>query len=276
MIPVAFEYQKAKNVKEVISALSAGAKILAGGHSLIPAMKLRLNQPKKLIDITSIPELKGIKEKNGEIIIGAASTHQEISVHDLIRNKLPFFIEGALMIGDLQVRNCGTIGGSLAHADPSSDWPAMVLAADAVIDVDGIGGNRSIKAENFFTGFFSTVLKKDEIITAIRIPVPVEGTKSVYLKFRHPASRFAVVGCAVVRSPDGKTKIAFTGVADTPFRDTAVEKAASGKELDDAGINAVTDSALKDVNILSDHFASEEYRKHLAKVYLKRALKSVA
>ncbi len=275
MIPVAVEYKKAVTVEEAIAALSGGeSKVLAGGYSLLPSMKLRLNHPAKLVDIANIPSLKGIKEENGQIIINAGTTHHDIGNSEIIKNKLPFFAEAAGMIGDVQVRNRGTMGGSLAHADPAADWPALVLASDATIEVMGSGGTRSIKATDFFTGLFSTQLQEDEIITAIRIPVPEPGSKMVYLKFSHPASRFAIVGCAVIRFPDGKTNIAFTGVADIPFRDSAAEQAVSGKELDVASIDTAVNIAANGVNILSDNFASEEYRKHLARIYLKRALQA--
>src|SRR5215210_7114083 len=146
MIPVAFEYKKAGTVEEAIAVLSGGeSKLLAGGYSLLPSMKLRLSQPAKLVDISGIPSLKGIKEENGQIIISAGTTHHDIGNSDIIRKHLPFFAEAAGMIGDVQVRNRGTIGGSLAHADPAADWPALVLAADAGIEVIGSGGVRSIK-----------------------------------------------------------------------------------------------------------------------------------
>ena len=277
MIPVSFEYQKAGTVEEAIAVLSGGdGKILAGGHSLLPAMKLRLNQPSKLVDIAGISSLKGIKEDNGIIIIGAAATHAAIASSDLIKDKLPFFAEGASMIGDVQVRNYGTIGGSLAHADPAADWGALVLAAEATIKVQGSGESRDIPASDFFQGLFSTALQDGEIITAIHVPVPEDGSRTVYLKFPQPASRFALVGCAVVRHADGRTTVAFTGVADTPFRDNGAEQAASGNTLDEASIADAADAALQGVNVLSDHYASEEYRRHLAKVYLKKALRAVA
>ncbi len=277
MIPVAFDYKKASTVDEALSALSsADSKLLAGGYSLIPAMKLRLNQPSGLIDIAGIPSLKGIREENGQIVIGAGATHDDIMINDIIKAQLPFFASAASMIGDVQVRNRGTIGGSLAHADPAADWPALVLAADATIEMIGIAGIRTIKATDFFTGFFSTQLEEKEIITAIRIPVPEAGSKMAYLKFSHPASRFAIVGCAVLRLPSGKTNIAFTGVADTAFRDTAAEQAIAGKALDPATIETAVNAAVYGVNIMSDHFASEDYRRHLAKVYLKKALEAVA
>jgi carbon-monoxide dehydrogenase medium subunit len=277
MIPVAFEYQKAKTIEEAIAALSVGdAKLLAGGYSLIPAMKLRLTRPAMLVDISAIPSLKGIKEENGQIIINAGTTHDEISKNDIIKRHLPFFCEAANIIGDVQVRNRGTIGGSLAHADPAADWPALVLAADATIDIMGPNGVRSTQATAFFTGLFSTILAENDIITAIRVPIPAEGAKSVYLHFPQPASRFAMVGCAVIRFPGGKVNIAFTGVADAPFRDSGAEQAIAGNALDTAIIEAAVNAALNGVSILSDHFASEDYRKHLAKVYLKRALQAIA
>jgi len=275
MIPAAFDYQKAKTVDEAIAALSGDVKILAGGHSLIPAMKLRMNRPSKLVDITGLPALKGIREEDGELVIGAAVTYAAIANDKLIRNKLPFFSEATSLIGDVQVRNHGTIGGSLAHADPAADWPALVLAADAAIEVQGSGGKRRIKASDFFTGLFSTALQDKEIITAIRIPVPPEGTKASYQKFSQPASRFAIAGCAVMRFPDGKTNIAFTGVGENAFRDSNAENAVSGKPLNNDTISAAVNASVSNVTVMGDHFASEEYRKHLAKVYLKKTLEAV-
>ncbi len=275
MIPAAFDYQKAKTIDEAIAALSGDVKILAGGHSLIPAIKLHLSQPSKLVDITGLAELKGIIEEDGEIVIGAAVTYADIANDELIKNKLPFIAESVPEIGDLQVRNHGTIGGSLAHADPAADWPALVLATDAAIEVQASNGKRRIKATDFFTGLFSTALQEREIITAIRIPIPEEGTKASYQKFEQPASRFAIVGCAVMRFPDGKTNIAFTGVSDNAFRDNNAENALSGKAINDASISDALNAALHNVNIVGDHYASEEYRRHLAKVYLKKALQAV-
>lgn len=275
MIPAAFDYQKAKTIDEAIAALSGDVKILAGGHSLIPAMKLRMNRPSKLVDITGLTALKGIREEDGEIVIGAAVTHADVGYDKLIKNKLPFFTEAASLVGDLQVRNHGTIGGSLAHADPAADWPALVLAADATIEVQGSNGKRIIKAVDFFTGLFTTALQDREIITAIRIPIPADGTKTSYQKFEQPASRFAIVGCAVMRFPDGKTNIAFTGVSDNAFRDSSAENEVSGKPLNNDSISAAANAAINNVNVLGDHFASEEYRKHIAKVYLRKALEAV-
>ena len=275
MIPAAFDYQKAKTVDEAIAALSGDVKILAGGHSLIPAMKLRMNRPAKLVDITGLSALKGITEEDGEIVIGAGATHADIAHDKLIKSKLPFFSPAALLIGDLQVRNHGTIGGSLAHADPAADWPALVLAADATIEVQGANGKRRIRSADFFTGLFSTALEDKEIITAIRIPVPPEGTKASYQKFSQPASRFAIAGCAVMRFPDGKTNIAFAGVSENAFRDVNAENEVSGKPLNNDTISAAANASVSNVTVMGDHFASEEYRKHLAKVYLKKTLEAV-
>jgi carbon-monoxide dehydrogenase medium subunit len=276
MIPASFDYKKVKTVAEALTALSGDSKILAGGHSLIPAMKLRLNRPSKLVDITGIGELKGIKEENGELVIGAATTHAAIAASKIIKDKLPFFAEGASQIGDPQVRNHGTIGGSLAHADPAADWTALVLAADSDIEVLGSAGKRKIKSIDFFTGLFSTSLKDGEIITAVRIPVPPDGTKTTYQKFSQPASRFAIVGCAVMRFANGKTNIAFTGVGENAFRDNEAENAVAGNAIDEASINKAMNNLLKNITVMGDHFASQEYRRHLAKVYLKKALQAVA
>jgi len=280
MIPSEFEYIRAKSIDEAIVLLQedGNAKLLAGGHSLIPALKLRLNRPTKLIDISRIPELKGISEEGDELVIGAMTTHYDIMTNDLVRKHLPILAQAAELIGDVQVRNAGTLGGSLAHADPAADWPASMLASEATIVVAGGGGKRSIKANDFFTGFYTTALEEGEIITHIRIPIPPAGTKATYLKFMQPASRFAIVGCAVVAKVNGvfdDVKVAFTGVSDMAFRDTAVENALKGQKTDEASIMSAAAIAAESVNILSDHFADEGYRKHLAKVYLKKALVSL-
>lgn len=276
MIPTAFNYSKPTTVAEAISAIAVGdGKILAGGHSLVPALKLRLNQPGHLVDISGIAELRGIRADADEIIIGAAATHHEIATSELVRSKLPMFAEGAGMIGDVQVRNRGTIGGSLVHADPAGDWGAMVLAAGATMIVQGPDGKRQIAASRFFTGIFSTSMEEGEILTSIR--VPFDGVaKSSYQKFAQPASRFAIVGCAAVRSKDGKVRIALTGLSDAPFRDKAAESAASGKPLDAATIAAASAVSAEGVPVNVDHYASEKYRKHLAKIFVRKALEAVA
>jgi carbon-monoxide dehydrogenase medium subunit len=279
MFPNTFEYTKANTVDEALAALNGEAKFLAGGQSLLAAMKLRLNNPEKLVDITKIAELKGIKEQGNEIVIGAGTTHNEIVKSSLIQSKLPILAQAGGLIGDIQVRNVGTLGGSLAHADPAADWPASLLACEATIVVKGSGGSRSIKAADFFTGLFATALQEGELITEVRVPIPASGTVDAYMKFMQPASRFAIVGCAVVLTKNGSTiqnaRIGFTGVSEFAFRDSAVENALNGQTLNEATIQAAAQKAVEGVSILSDHFASEEYRKHLAKVYCKRTLMSL-
>lgn len=277
MIPQAFDYKRAGSVAEALDLLDSGdAKILAGGHSLIPAMKLRLNSPGTLIDIAKISALQGIRQEGDELVIGAAATHYQIASSELVKNTLSMLAEGAAVIGDPQVRNKGTIGGSLAHADPAADWPALLMAADAGIVCQSKSGSRTVSATDFSTGLFATALEDGEIITEIRIPMPPAGTKSSYQKFVQPASRFSIAGCAAVRYPDGSIKVAFSGVADAAFRDTGIEAALNGQALTADNIAAAVAQAAAGKDILSDHFAAEDYRLHLAKVYAKRALMAVA
>lgn len=287
MIPTAFEYQRVNSIAEAIELLSANsgdAKLLAGGHSLIPAMKLRLSTPAKLIDISRIEELRSIGTDGGDLVIGAGCTHGQIASDKGIPEGLALIREAAARIGDVQVRNHGTLGGSLAHADPAADWPAVLLATDAVLVVQGPGGERNINASDFFTGFYETALQANELLTQVRFPADPPGTgklRSTYLKFEQPASRFALVGCAVAMRIDRgpsctHVRIAFNGVSDKPFRDTFVEKALQNQLLDNKAIEAAAHVAANGQSVLSDHFASEEYRKHLAKVFARRAISAVA
>ncbi|MFP2994295.1 xanthine dehydrogenase family protein subunit M [Spongiivirga sp. MCCC 1A20706] len=266
MIPAKFDYIKASSISEAVGLLDKhgfDAKILSGGHSLLPAMKLRLNRPEILIDISAIPDMNSISEEGNEIVIGANCTHNAIANSLLVNDKLAILAETAKAIGDIQVRNKGTIGGSLAHADPASDYPATVLACDATVVVEGKNGSRSIAITDFFQGIYTTALEDDEIITSVRFPKVANGN---YQKFFQSASRFAVVGVAVVKDGD-KVKVGITGVADTPYRASAVENAYNGNS--DAASHAVDN-----VEVMSDHFADVEYRSHLAKVMVKRALEA--
>ncbi len=267
MIPAKFDYIKASSVQEAIGLLDEhgfDAKIVSGGHSLIPAMKLRLSRPEVLIDISGISGMNTITEEGNEIVIGASCTHADIVKSDLVNAKLNMLAQTAKCIGDIQVRNRGTIGGSLAHADPSADYPATVLACDATIVVEGKEGSRSIAATDFFLGIFTTALAEDELITAIRFPKVTTGN---YQKFFQSASRFAVVGVAVVKEGDA-VKVGVTGVSDTPYRATAVENAYAAEG------SKAAEHATDGVEVMSDHFADEEYRTHLAKVFVKKALEA--
>jgi carbon-monoxide dehydrogenase medium subunit len=267
MIPAKFDYIKVSSVAEAINLLErhgSDAKILSGGHSLLPAMKLRLSRPEILIDIGGISGMDDIKEEGDEIVIGANCTHQKIATSKLINGQLEVLAQTAKCIGDIQVRNRGTIGGSLAHSDPAADYPATILACEAKIVVQGKKGIRTIMATDFFQGIFTTALQEDEIITNIRFRKVKNGN---YQKFYQSASRFAVVGVAVVKDGE-KVKVGITGVADTPYRAKAVEVAYNGKG--DAASHAVDG-----VEVMGDQFADATYRSHLAKVYVKRALEAL-
>lgn len=271
MIPSSLEYKRASSVDEALSMVNDGAKILAGGHSLIPALKLRLDAPGTVVDISRISELRYIKDNGDHIAIGAASTHHDLMSSSVVQSKCAMMSQTAAVIGDVQVRNMGTIGGSIAHADPAADWPASLLAANAEIVMKSSGASRTVAAGDFFQGLYMTALEEGEIITEIRVPV-VAGASSAYVKFMQPASRFAIVGCAVMLTRSGDNisdaRVAFTGVSDKAFRDAAAESALTSTSAVEAAANAASEG----VEILSDHFASEDYRKHLAKVYAKRAI----
>lgn len=282
MIPSNFEYLRAGSVSEALDLLQQkgpDAKLLAGGHSLLPAMKLRFNSPGTLIDIGGLSELKYIKEDQGHLLIGGGTTHADIAESSLIADKMPMIAEAAAAIGDIQVRNRGTIGGSIAHADPAADWPASLLAGEAEIVIASSSGNRNVPAEDFFQGLFTTALGDNELITEIRLPLNAS-TRSTYVKFAQPASRFAIVGCAaaITRSNGSceKVRLAFTGVSATPFRDQAVEQSLEGTSASDDHIEEAAALAAEGAAVMSDHFASEEYRRHLAKVFAKRALVSLS
>lgn len=282
MIPSSFTYKKASSVSDALAMLKEygdEATLLAGGHSLIPALKLRLNEYGYLIDISKIKELKSIEDKGDHIEIGAGVTHAEIVESSVLQSKVPFFPEAADLIGDVQVRNMGTIGGSIAHADPAADWPALLLAADATIHIQNGSSSRAVAATDFFHGLFSTAVEEGEMITSISVPVAANA-RTKYIKFMQPASRFAIVGCAVNLEMSGNTvskaRVAYSGVSATPFRDAAVEAALEGKTLDTATIEAAAALAGDESSVMSDHFASESYRRQMAKVYTKRALKAIA
>jgi aerobic carbon-monoxide dehydrogenase medium subunit len=283
MYPAQFEYHKASTVKEALDLLGKykdEAKLLAGGHSLLPAMKLRLAQPKHLIDIGKVSGLSGVKEDGGTLVIGAMTTHYAIESSALLKSKCPLLPEVAGHIGDPMVRNMGTIGGSLAHADPAADWPAAAIALNADLVAEGPKGKRTIKADDFFKGLLTTALADDEILTEIRVPAAAANVKSAYVKFPHPASRFAVVGVAAVLTMDGgkvsKASIGITGAGSKAVRAKGVEAAITGKAADAASIQAAAEKGADGVDVQPDLQGSEEYKKHLLKVFSKRAMEAAA
>jgi aerobic carbon-monoxide dehydrogenase medium subunit len=279
MIPANFDYESPRTLSEALDLLASreDAKVLAGGHSLLPAMKLRLAQPSMLVDIGRIGGLAYIRESGDQILVGAMTTHADVAASKLLLRSSPLLAMTATQIGDTQVRNRGTIGGSLAQAHPSADYPAAVLALDAELVIHSRKGERVIPATKFFTGMFSTQLHSDEILTEIRVPrTPGEGV--AYKKFHHPASGYAVVGVAVrLKTSGGKIEsaaVGITGVSHIAYRATNVENALRGKPA--AAIAEAATHAADGADVLGDYFASTEYRQHLAVVMTRRALAQAA
>jgi aerobic carbon-monoxide dehydrogenase medium subunit len=274
MIPASFDYFRPETLDQAIALLGQhgeDAKLLAGGHSLIPAMKLRLAQPKVLIDLAHIGDLKYIREAGNRIAIGAMATHYQIESSSLLGSKCPLLPEAAVHLGDLQVRNKGTIGGSLVHDDPGADWPAVVLALDAEFELAGPGGRRTVLASNFFVDMLQTAARADEVLCEIR--VPVTGNSVAYVKTRQKASGFALCGAAVVIA-QGSVAIGITGVAPKPYRARAAEDELRGKPLNSQTISAAARRAADGVEPLGDIHASPEYRANLARVNTRRALEA--
>ena len=277
MIPVAFDYQRASSIDDAIAKLGAsggGAKLIAGGHSLVPLMKLRLSEPGTLIDIARIPELSGIREKDGQIEIGAATVHHAVATSKLLQDRCPIVSDAAATIGDTQVRNRGTIGGSLAHADPSADMPAVMLALDAEVQLQSAKGKRSVKATDFFQGLFTVDLQPGEIITAVRF---APARAAAYAKLYQKASHYAIVGIAaaldVKSGKIGSARIALTGASTHATRLGKLEQALAGQAASKEAVEKVAADAgaeVQDVN--SDIHAGEEYRRAMIGVFAKRAL----
>lgn len=281
MIPAQFDYVRANTLDEALAALAQNedAKILAGGHSLIPAMKLRLTQPPLLVDISRIKDLSYISEVDGQIRIGAMTTHYQIESSELLEKICPLLPECASHIGDMQVRNKGTIGGSLAHSDPAGDWPAAILALGAELVAISKNGERTIKADSFFVDLLTTDLQAGEILREIRINKTDGRSGHAYVKMPHPASGFAVVGVAANLSLNGGNEckgagIGITGVSSKAYRAAAVEQALTGSSLAAPTIEAAASHATDGTDVNGDLFASADYRRHLAEVYTRRAIAS--
>jgi aerobic carbon-monoxide dehydrogenase medium subunit len=280
MYAAPFEYHRARTVDEAVALLGEHgeeAKLLAGGHSLIPLLKLRFAQPKHLIDVRRIPNLSGIREDGGSIVIGAATTHAQIERSPVIERKLPILAETAHVIGDPLVRNMGTIGGSLAHADPGADFPAAMLVLSAEMTAIGPRGARTIAADDFFLDILSTALAPNEILTEIRIPLPRAGTAGAYVKFRHPASGYALIGVAALVTRDGsgtirEARVALTGVGTRATRARAAEQALAGKNADEAIVADAAARVAEGLEPRDDAQGSVDYKKHLAVVYARRAI----
>ncbi|HCQ98105.1 MAG TPA: hypothetical protein DIU48_01705 [Acidobacteria bacterium] len=277
MIPSAFEYERASSVDDALAKLAATGgtgKFIAGGHSLVPLMKFRLNEPSTLIDIARIPGLAGVREKDRALEIGAATVHHDVATSAVLQAQCPVVSDTAATIGDPQVRNRGTLGGSLAHADPAADYPAVMLAVDAEIVIQGPDGERIVSAADFFQGLFTVALSADEIITAVRF-TPTRTAS--YAKLYQRASRFAIVGVAAALDvADGtvrSARVGLTGAGSHAVRLTAVEEALVGRAATPEAVAETAEGAgagLEDVN--DDIHASEAYRRAMIPVFTKRAL----
>src|SRR5437879_8653681 len=282
MIPAAFDYVVPRTVPEAIAELvkhGQEAKVLAGRHSLIPLMNLRLATPSCLVDIGRINSLNYIREEDGQIAIGALTTHHDIEFSDLLKKKLPLLSGAAAQIGDPQVRNRGTIGGAASHADPFGDFPACLLALDAELKVVGPKGERNIAARDFFVDTFTSALEPDEIVREIRIATPPTGSTGTYLKFSRRSQDWAIVAVAAQVTVSGhaveRVAIGLTGMGSRPLRGSAVEQALRGKPAHAEEIRAAADRAADGSDPPQDLNASPEYRRHLATVLTRRALEQV-
>jgi carbon-monoxide dehydrogenase medium subunit len=280
MFPASFGYVAARSVDEALELMAQHGeegKILAGGHSLIPAMKLRLSSPRTLIDLGTVPSLRGIRIDDGHLVIGALTVHADIASSDLVRKHMPGLAEAASVIGDMQVRNRGTIGGSVAHADPGADFPVILTALNASFVVQAATGGRTIAVDDFFTDFFTTAMNANEILTDIRVPLPPAGVGTAYAKFPHPASGYVVVsaGALIARHASGScatARIAIGGLGSTPIRAKATESELQGKALTPQMIAAAAAKAAEDTDPMEDSYANAEYKQHMATVYARRAI----
>ena len=278
MHPANFDYHRASSIDEAESLWkeNSDASFLAGGHSLIPAMKLRLSDPGTLVDISGIDDLKGISRDGDTIRIGALTTHREVGSSNVVKDGCSALSEAAGMIGDPQVRNRGTIGGNVAHADPASDYPGILMALGATI----VTSSRSIVVDDFFTGLFETALNDGEIITEIQVPAIGASSGAAYTKFFNPSSRYAVVGVgALVSKSNGSCsscRIGVTGAADHAFRASVAEETLQGSDLGDDAVAASAAKVSDGQEMLSDLSASANYRTHLCGVMAKRAIVEAA
>lgn len=281
MIPATFEYYSPRSLTEAVAVLSAyrdDVKVLSGGQSLLPLMKMRLSKPGHVVDIGCIPGLDMIAEEGDSILVGAMATHAQLESSELLKARCPLLPQTATTIADVQVRNRGTLGGSIAHADPAGDMPAAILALDAEIKAFGPNGERWIKAQEFFLGLLMSVLEPDEIVTAVRVPVTA-GEKTAYLKAAPRSSGFAVVGVAARIGLDAsdvcnQLAVGVTGVTDRAYRAKRVEQMLVGKKLAAQSIQTAAAQATHNVDVIEDINGSVEYRTHLTHVYVARAIQA--
>jgi carbon-monoxide dehydrogenase medium subunit len=281
MYPHPFQYHQPGTVREALDLLAnleGEARCLAGGQSLIPSMKLRLSQPQHLVDLTGIAELRGIAVVADEVAVGAMVTHRRVESSQLLGQQLPYLCEVAGKIADPQVRNRGTIGGSLANADPAADYPAALLALDGVVEAIGLEGKREIRADDWSQGLMVTALRQGEILTRVRFPLSRGRQGTAYVKVPHPASRFAVVGVAVRIVMDRQgvcldCRIAITGVGEKVQRARTAEAALAGTALSDAELQAAAEKVAAEVEVMQDDLLSEPAKRHICLATARKALK---
>lgn len=275
MIPAAFDYVRARSLREALAALDKNTKVIAGGQSLLALLKFRLAQPARLVDIGRLPQLTGVKRAGGGVRIGAATTYRALLEARELRARYPLIAEVTEHIGDLQVRNAGTIGGGLVHADPAADMPPVMLVLDATFVLQAKRGTRTVPARKFFTGPFTTAVKPTELLTEIRLPAPPKGAGTAYASFEQAASGYALAGAAalvaVANGTITRAALAFTGVAETPFLAPQAARLV-GTSGAPAAIAEVAAAAVADVAANDDIHASAAYRRHLAAVAARRAL----
>ena len=282
MLRASFGYLAARSVEEALQLLTQhgdDAKLLAGGHSLIPAMKLRLASPRYLIDLGSVPGLRGVRIDGESLAIGALTVHADIAASDLVCKRLPGLADAASTIGDVQVRNRGTVGGSVAHADPAADLPVILTALNASFVLQSASDNRTVSADDFFTDFYTTALTANEVLTEIRVPLPPSGAGTAYAKLPHPASGYVVVSAGVLihRQPSGQcasARIAIGGMGSNPIRATATEAALQGQPLTPDVIARAAAKAADGTDPDDDSYASADYKRQVATVYARRAIEA--
>jgi aerobic carbon-monoxide dehydrogenase medium subunit len=282
MFPASFGYVAAHSVEEALELLTKhgeDAKLLAGGHSLIPAMKLRLASPRTLIDLGTVAGLRGVRMDGNTLAIGALTVHTDVASAELVQKHLPGLADAASVIGDLQVRNRGTIGGSIAHADPGADFPVILTALNASFVLQSTSGSRTVAADDFFIDFYTTAMNANEVLTEIRVPLPTSGSGTAYVKLPHPASGYVVVsaGVLITRQASGScslARVALGGLGSGPIRAVVTETELRGKLLTPEVIAAAAAKAAEETDPEGDTYASAEYKRHVATVYARRAIEA--
>ena len=282
MIPGAFEYYAPRSLNDAVKFLAThrdDVKVLSGGQSLLPLMKMRLSKPAFVVDIGRIPGLDAISEEGNNLIIGALVTHAQIESSDLLQKKCPLLRQTATTIADVQVRNRGTIGGSVAHADPAADFPVILTALNASFIAQSSSGTRTIAVDDFFTDFYTTALNANEILREIRVPIPASGSCTAYAKLPHPASGYVVVsaGALIVRQASGtcaSARVAMGGLGSGPIRAIATETELQGKPLTPQTIAAAAAKAAEATDPVEDSYASADYKRYVATVFARKAIEA--